>query len=254
MALLHLNLSSQNSMQKMTSAVAIVPEGHPGPFSVIYLLHGLSGDCTAWTRRTTLESWVEGLPVIVVMPDGGRGWYADSARCPTQAYETFITHDFIGFVDATFRTIASREGRAICGNSMGGYGAFKLALKHADLFCAAASLSGAFVLDRVIDGLLDRDVEMRLIFGRDPKGGEDDISALAQQADVSRLPALWMNCGREDWLLECSRGLHAIFDQRRIPHEYSEDAGDHSWGYWNRVAPRALRFLCAQLGVDAEGA
>ena len=112
---------------------------------MFYLLHGLSDNHTAWMRRTSIERYVEGLPLIVVMPDGGRGWYADSVTEPAGAFATFIVRDLIGCVDRTFRTAATRAGRVIGGCPMGGYGAMKLALKYPEMFCAAASHSGALV-------------------------------------------------------------------------------------------------------------
>ena len=131
MAICEIHLGNQNALHKMTSCMVILPENAgPGPFPVWYLLHGLSDNHTAWTRRTSLERYVGDLPLIVVMPDGGRGFYTDSATEPAGAFETFIVRDLVGFVDRTFQTRANREGRVISGLSMGGFGAVKLALKH----------------------------------------------------------------------------------------------------------------------------
>ena len=59
------------------------------------------------------------------------------------AWEDYIVKDLIGHVDGTYRTIAKREGRAINGLSMGGYGALMLGLRHPDMFCSIGSHSGA---------------------------------------------------------------------------------------------------------------
>ena len=103
----------------------------------------LSDDHTAWARRSNIERYVDGLPMTVIMPNGERSFYSDAVSNPKAAFETFMTRDLIQFVDSTFQTIPTREGRVIAGLSMGGYGAFKLALKHPDLFQAAVSHSGA---------------------------------------------------------------------------------------------------------------
>ena len=121
MAVCEIHFNAQPALAKMTSAMVILPEkAGPGPFPVFYLLHGLSDNHTAWTRRTSIERYVEGLPLIVVMPDGGRGWYSDSVAEPAGAFETLIVRDLVGFVAWTFRTVAAREGRVIGGLSMGG--------------------------------------------------------------------------------------------------------------------------------------
>lgn len=72
MALLQMNYDS-HALGKMATANLIVPQGVPGPYAVMFLLHGLSDDHSAWCRRTSIERYVEGLPLIVVMPDGGEG-------------------------------------------------------------------------------------------------------------------------------------------------------------------------------------
>ena len=184
MPIAEFHLNQNNLLQKMVSLNVIVPDSGDGPFPVLYLLHGLSDDHTAWARRTSLERYVGGLPLIVVMPNGERNFYTDAVDKPLAAYETHLTKDIIGFVDRTFRTIPTREGRVTAGLSMGGYGALKLALKHPDLFCAAVSHSGAVdVGRRDFSGDGDWAREWRPIFGAKPEGGPNDAFALAAKHD-----------------------------------------------------------------------
>ena len=249
MALCEIRLSAQNALQRMTSFMAIVPEKTAGPFPVLYLLHGLSDDHTTWIRRTSIERYVAGMPLIVVMPDCERGWYTDAAAIPTFAFETFILDDLLGFVDSTFPTRASRGGRAIAGLSMGGYGAFKLALKHPDIFCAAVSLSGALKITERISNVNEvRDREMRLIFGEELRDSED-VWKLAESVDPAIRPALWFDCGTEDFLIEHNRATHEHFQKLGIPHHYSERPGEHSWALWDAVIQEALGFVRAQLDI-----
>ena len=85
--------------------------------------------------------------MIVVMPDGGsNGWYTDwyqGARPVQPRWETYHVGELVPWIDATYRTIASRRGRAVAGLSMGGYGALIYAARHPGTFAAAASFSGA---------------------------------------------------------------------------------------------------------------
>src|SRR5665647_1812550 len=106
------------------------------------------------------------------------------------------------FVDSTFPTVASREGRMIAGLSMGGYGAVKLAVKYPSLFCGAIGFSGAFRCGNDIDSSYDWVIENHLIFGDNFSGGNNDVSALLEQADRSTIPALRLDCGTEDFLIE----------------------------------------------------
>src|SRR5579862_5893949 len=158
-----------NSLTKMTAVNVIVPEGQKGPFPVFYLLHGLSDDYSAWCRRTSIERYVADLPLIVVMPDGGRGFYCDAIENPRQNYESAIVKDLIGFIDNTFPTVSKREGRVIGGLSMGGYGALKLAVKFPELFCATVSHSGALTFGHFPMGREDDfDKEFSLVVGENP--------------------------------------------------------------------------------------
>lgn len=252
MAVCEIHLRSSNSLQRMTSAMVILPEGQPGPFPVFYLLHGLSDDHTVWTRRTSIERYVENLPMIVVMPNGGRSFYTDSKTCTTAAYESYIVKDLLGFVDNTFQTVSSREGRVIGGLSMGGYGSLKLALKHPDLFCAAVSHSGAAgFASRGFSEDEEWGREWIPIFGKDPQGGDEDVFALAEKTDRSMLPALRIDCGVDDFLIEDNRLFHQHLEKLSIPHEYEEFSGEHNWAYWDIHVQEAIAFFAEALGLGA---
>ena len=258
MALCEIRLTADNALGRMTAVTVLLPgrDAGPGPFPVLYLLHGLSDDHTAWTRRTRLESYVAGRPLIVVMPDGGRGFHTDSRANPRGAYETFVVRDLVPFVDQTFHTRTERNGRAVAGLSMGGYGAVKFALKYPDQFCAGVSHSGAL---REIGGMFPANAddewtrEFGPVFGPDPTGGPDDVYALAERAHrlvpPGRRPALRLDCGTDDFLLEPNRQFHAHLDALGFPHEYAEHPGAHEWAYWDRHVRDTLTFLTPRLGL-----
>lgn len=257
MAVCEIHLGNNNALQKMTSFTVILPEGKSGPFPVFYLLHGLSDDHTAWTRRTSLERYVQDLPFIVAMPNGERGFYTDARDNVLAAFETVITRDLIDFVDSTFQTIPKREGRVIAGLSMGGYGALKLALKNPHLFRAAASHSGA--VEFASRALQHPDIpawlrEFLPIFGPDARGSSDDVFALAKSyADGTRLrdtmPALRFDCGAEDYLFEENRRFHAHLQKLDLPHQYQEHSGAHNWEYWDAHIKETIAFFARELGI-----
>jgi S-formylglutathione hydrolase FrmB len=134
----------------------LLPDGYPADptrrYPVLYLLHGTSGGADDWLTSGDVRATTSGLPVIVVMPDGGfdndgGGWWTNwwdthTALGPSQ-WETFHIDQLIPWVDANLRTVADRSGRAIAGLSQGGFGAFTYAARHPELFAAAGSLSGA---------------------------------------------------------------------------------------------------------------
>ena len=112
---------------------------------VTYYMHGAQGDQTRfWPWYGDL---IKDFPSIVVAPDGGwLGWYSDwyngGAGGPPM-YETYIVRQLIPLIDERFRTLGTRAGRAIIGESMGGYGVMTLTTRNPDVFATAVSLSGA---------------------------------------------------------------------------------------------------------------
>ena len=104
---------------------------------------------------------------------------------------------------------------------MGGYGALKLALKFPDMFCSAVSHSGALnITRREADGIReDMKIEYAQIFGPLPAGGNGCLFGLAERADRSGLPAIRIDCGAADGLLEANRAFHAYLDDLGVPHE-----------------------------------
>ena len=242
------------SLQKASSFNIVFPEDAAAtrPWAVFYLLHGLSDDHTIWMRRTSIERYVAGLPLAVVMPDGGRGWYTNAAE--GYAYEDDLVKDVVGLVDRTFPVRAERAGRCIGGLSMGGYGAVKVGLKHHDMFASVNSHSGAVGFPR-----LDPDkpppfgAEFTRIFGKSPRGGREDPYAIVEQVDHGKLPALRIDCGTEDFLLEQNRGFHKHLESLHIAHEYQEFPGGHEWPYWEKHVEETLLFCDRQLRLLAEG-
>ena len=114
-------------------------------YPVLYLLHGLISNYTHWARMG-VPKYAGRFDMIVVMPDGGNSWYVNWSKTEDgqkNAWEDYMINDVIGHVDANYRTIARREGRAINGLSMGGYGALMLGLRHPEMFTSIASHSGA---------------------------------------------------------------------------------------------------------------
>lgn len=121
-------------------------------YPVLYLLHGGNQDFRTFDGLG-IRAWTAGLPIIVVMPDGGRaGWYSNpvSSLCvpPARNWEHFHMAQLLRWIEANFRTYAEFEGRAVSGFSMGGFGALKYAAKYYGHFASVSSHSGPASLRR----------------------------------------------------------------------------------------------------------
>lgn len=253
MAFARINYHSR-SLQKASSVSVVFPDdpGTPRPWWAFYLLHGLSDDDTIWMRRTSIERYVAGLPLVVVMPDGGRGWYTNAQI--GSAYEDDLMKDVVGLIDRTFPVRAERSGRAIGGLSMGGYGAVKLGLKHHETFGSINSHSGALGMLRE-DWSADprrKDLapELERIFGRAHKGGPEDPFALVEKVDHGRIPPMRIDCGKDDFLIEQNRAFHRHLESMHIPHEYEEFPGEHNWPYWDQHVQEAIAFHVRNLKIS----
>jgi len=111
-------------------------------YPVVYALHGYSIGAEQWTHEIHVPQTIEGAfaqgakEMIVVLPDSktvhNGSMYSSSVT--TGDFENFIAHDVVAYIDAHYRTIPERRSRGLVGHSMGGYGATRIGMKHADVF------------------------------------------------------------------------------------------------------------------------
>ncbi len=147
---------TSRAMNGPMRAVVVLPQDYGASrtqrYPVLYLFHGHGGGGHRDWINHGVQGVVGGAPVIVVIPEGGyNGFYSDwygtdidgHIPPPAPAWETFHMRELLPWIDGAYRTIADRRGRAIAGNSMGGFGAMSYAARHPDMFVAAAAFSGA---------------------------------------------------------------------------------------------------------------
>jgi diacylglycerol O-acyltransferase/trehalose O-mycolyltransferase len=260
------------ALAEPTHVRVLLPDGyaeHPERrYPVLYLLHGAFDDYRSWSDKGAAEAITAGAPLIVVMPDAGPGgWYTDwvnQGRGGPPAWERFHLGQLVPWVDATFRTVAAREGRAVAGLSMGGFGALSYAARHPDTFVYGASFSGAadiinnapvaaiIGLEAGAEGALpgaqfgDRVAEEIRWRAHNPWD-------LAQNLRGMRLRLATGNGQRgpsdepgppdpiEQQVREMTVSLHRKLESLGIAHAFDDyGAGIHDWPYWQRDLRRAL--------------
>ena len=158
-------------------------------YPVVYALHGYSIGAEQWTREIHVPQTIEGAfakgahEMIVVLPDSktvhNGSMYSSSVT--TGDFENYVAHDVVSYVDAHYRTIATRESRGLVGHSMGGYGATRIGMKHADVFGNLYIMSPCCLSPRGAGG------------GRGTTGGnnaanEEALAAVKTPADSAKLP------------------------------------------------------------------
>ena len=264
------------SVDRVMKYNIILPAGYEQSdqrYPVLYLLHGLTSNYTLWARMR-VPVYAARYEMIVVMPDVGNSWYVNWAQSEAgqkNAWEDYMINDVIGHVDKNYRTIARREGRAINGLSMGGYGALMLGLRHPEMFCSIGSHSGAISYAAGARKRIENPEEAPERRKRRPPSEKDDkhigIEGFSSQADrypagkafvtvedcdkydpfklvlqvpKKELPHIHVDCGTEDRLIESARKFAQLLQDNTIPYSYAESAGRHWPTYWAREVSHSM--------------
>jgi S-formylglutathione hydrolase FrmB len=249
---------------------------------VLYLLHGAGGDETDWTDDGAAERATAGVPLIVVMPDGGEAgwytdWYNDGAGGPP-AWERYHVRELIPLIDRRYRTVPARRGRAIAGLSMGGFGAFSYAARHPDAFTAAASFSGGVDLNAELLGV---PIGLVAVSGSLTLAGLHDVNGATVFGDFFAENVLWRahnpvdlaaNLGglklalytgngdpggpygparNQDLIETGAHRMNVNLDRRLnrlgLPHRWVDyGPGGHTWPYWRRDLRRTVPWLMSR--------
>jgi S-formylglutathione hydrolase FrmB len=217
-------------------------------YPVLYLLHGLYGDYTNWTKLTKLQTYADGLELVIAMPDGNDSWYTNWATDPQQKYEDYIVHDFLSEIETQYRVTGTRDTRFIAGLSMGGYGAIKFALKNPQLFSLVGSFSGALNAPNELNQERPEfAAQLNKVYGSDTSKtrAENDIYQLVKSANPAAVPYFFLSCGTADYFLQPNRQFVLALPSLKIAYEYHELPGKHDWAFWDHSINVFLRDMVA---------
>lgn len=218
-------------------------------YRTLYLLHGHSDDHTAWLRWSSIEKYAEGLNLAVAMSAVNLSFYTDMAH--GGKYWQFISEEVPAVVRDLFSLSTNRKDNFVAGLSIGGYGAFKLALTYPERYAAAASLSGAVDIRQVVkahDDPLNKIwlEEMRNVFGDLSKvpGSKHDLFALARKVARSPVkPRLYQCCGSEDFLYADNLRFRDAVRKLPLDLTYEDGPGEHIWPYWDKMIQVVLKWM-----------
>ncbi len=192
-------------------------------YPVLYLLHGMADDESAWTRKGALEPILDNLyaegrvvPMVVIMPN-----VRASSEVPLEAawetqtsafsgFGTELLKSIVPFVESRIPVLSDREHRAIAGVARGAAQALSIAFEHPDQFGWVGVFSPAGIQGSEL-----------------PKLNGSGLSG-------PRFRLLTLRSSETDPLIDLSRGLHDSLDRQRIPHEWQLDPGGHTWTVWKR--------------------
>ena len=222
-------------------------EPPPPPDRVLYLLHGLSDDATAWCRNTRIESYAEQRGYIVIMPEVQRSFYSDMKH--GSQYFTYVTEELPEICETLFNFKHKREKTFVAGLSMGGYGAVKCGLSRPDFYAACAGFSGALDAKGRLAGAAEDGwyKELYAIIDKDEPWPESaDLFALVDKAaklPKNKQPRVLVTCGDEDFLIDDNRKFDKHVKALPIEYQYKEWPGVHDWKFWEESLPLAFEFF-----------
>ena len=207
-------------------------------YPVLYVLHGIGGDEDAWVTQGRATQILDNLiargeakPMIVVFTNGNisceaaplenaQGYVNPTMSLPQTMEGTFESAfpEVVKFIDSRYRTVAKKQGRAICGLSMGGFHTLYITLNNPDMFNYSGMFSAAIGT------------------GSEAQAAHPEIY---QNVDAklatyfSKKPALlWIGIGKTDFLIQSNNEFRAKLDAAGYPYKYMETDGGHIWKNW----------------------
>ncbi|MGM0126178.1 esterase [Enterococcus sp. AZ194] len=215
---------------------------------VLYLLHGMGGNQSVWSRRTSIERYVTQYQMAVIIPSTDLGWYTNTTY--DMNYWDFIAEELPEICHELFPQLTTkREKTFAAGLSMGGYGALKLGLKKPEAFAAVASLSGAVAIGGNMDALLNvrKAAFWEGIFGPldQVEGSENDPLYLVDALVSSKkeAPRFYLACGEEDFLYLANQEVVSKMKENNLPVTFEHGPGNHTWEFWDQWIQRALEWF-----------
>ena len=233
-----------------------LPEGYDNSdehYPVLYLLHGAKGTNLSWVENGSLQSIADAeisegrvQKMIVVMPDArGEGPNKNGPNMgyfniKGWAYEDFFFQEFIPHIDNTFRTIASKEGRAIAGLSMGGGGSVVYAQRHPEMFNACYSTSGLLDHRYGVVKTAHDEIEWRWSVAQ-TSPVEFLRYATAEELEKLRTVRWMLDCGDDDSLIQTNLDFFSEMKREKVAVELRIRDGVHDWKFWREALPLILQ-------------
>lgn len=219
---IHLHSYYSQTLKRLRRVRVYTPPGYENEparrFPALYLFHGTGDTEATWTEfgraHLILDNLIadgKALPMLVVMPDGHADLQEEEGdhKANFVKFEADVLESLIPLVDATYRTVATADGRAINGLSMGGMQSLEIGINHPERFAWVGGMS-AYVPephDLLAKGLADKNLN-------------------------DELKLLWISIGRDDFLLKDAEKFHQLLEKHGIRSQWRLTAGSHEWTVW----------------------
>ena len=229
-------------------------------FPVLYLLHGLTDNNTAWRDKGAVENIATKIfadggaqEMIIVMPDAGTT-YDGYFNCDGWHYESFFFSEFIPYIEGKYRIKADKAHRAIAGLSMGGGGTTGYALRHSEMFSSAYAMSA--LMGMVENTWISRDPDPRRRVFMQSAVDYNNIAIVENSDRIQRdgiASVRWfIDVGDDDFLFDNNMDFIRAMRKQRISYQLRVRDGGHTWQYWQEALYIALPFISEGFGSDVK--
>mgnify|MGYP002515471054 FL=1 len=225
-------------------------------YPVVYLLHGLSDDYTAWLDKGGMNLVADELVasgeadgMVIVMPNAGgpdvRNTQCGYFNMQGWNYEDFFFQELMPQMEEKYRVVADKGHRAVMGLSMGGGGSVSYCQRHPELFCACFAMSAWLACDDFKEEPQDR--QDCLYRTREAVNRLSTIRFMreADEATLGKLRTVgwFLDCGDDDFLFDVNAAMHQLMRDKGVRHEFRVRNGVHNWEYWHYSLRLALPFV-----------
>ncbi|MFT4203890.1 MAG: alpha/beta hydrolase-fold protein [Chitinophagaceae bacterium] len=208
-------------------------------YPLVYLLHGYSANYRQWSQTTDLQKLADRYGMVIVTPDGFVSWYVNSPFDKGSRMEDFFFKELAPKVHQSFNI--DGKNIFISGLSMGGYGALRYFILHADYFNTAGSSSGALEIDFPNFKNVSRHFwqtdrltnDLARNLGNPENWNSYSISTLLKQ-NTDFKKAFIFDCGTDDILYPNAENLKSLTDSLKIPTTFISQPGGHNTEYWSK--------------------
>jgi S-formylglutathione hydrolase FrmB len=243
-------------------------QGRLRNFPVLYYLHGLGDDEQSFSRSggwTLIEDLREHRKIgdfLIVAPGGDNSFYINSADGRVR-YSDFFVREFVPYIEKKYRVVPGREGRAITGISMGGYGALRFAFAYPEMFSAVSAQSAALMLTSADDLNAASEARLPVMNALGPVFGNpldvahwranDPLVLAKKNRAVLKSMGIYFNCGQsDDYGFEVgAAALDKQLSKEGIAHEYRPYPGRHSANYFLSHLEEVMEFHSREFGKSA---
>ncbi len=236
-----------------------LPQGYADggkQYPVLYLLHGLTDNHTAWRDRGNIKNIATEIfksgnakEMVIVMPDAGTthdGYFnRDGWR-----YEDFFFDELIPYIENNYRIKSGRNYRAIAGLSMGGGGTIGYALRHSGMFSSAYAMSA--LAGMVENSWISNDPDIRRRLFIESVVEYNNITIVENAGEKMRdsiASVRWfIDVGDDDFLFDNNMDFIKAMRKQRIPYQLRVRDGGHTWQYWQQALYIALPYISDGFG------